>query len=72
MGVETKANTLLDGGAPERGHSASLEPIAQLGDALGSVGTVSSAPYVVYAYVVDAAELGVAQAAKERRRVNGR
>ena len=63
MGVETKANTLLDGGAPERGHSASLEPIAQLGDAHRDVGAV--------AITVDAAELVVVQTAG-RVCVNGR
>ena len=44
-------------GAPQRGHGAPLEPLAQLGDALGGVGAVPPA--------VDAAELVVGQAAKE-------
>ena len=38
MGADTKANTILEGGgALQRGHSASLEPLAQRNDAL-SVG----------------------------------
>ena len=44
------------GGALEPGHSASLETLAQLVDALGDVGAV--------AHWVEAAELVVAQAAK--------
>ena len=55
----TQKRTLLGGGALERGHSASLEPLAQLGDALCGVGAV--------AMTVDAAELVVAQTAKEGR-----
>ena len=41
-----------------------MDPLAQLGDALCSVG--AAAP------LIEAAELVIAQAAKERRRVNGR
>ena len=63
MGADTKANTRV-GGALERGHRASLERLAQLGDALGSVGAL--------AIVVEAAELVVGQASKGRRSVNGR
>ena len=63
MGADTRKRTLLGGGALERGHGTSLEPLAQLGDALGGVGAFSIA--------VDAAELVIAQAAKGRRSVNG-
>ena len=38
MGIDTKANTRANG-APQRGHRASLERLAQLGDALGGVAT---------------------------------
>ena len=35
MGADTKANTILEGGgALQRGHSASLEPLAQRNGAL--------------------------------------
>ena len=51
-------------GAPQRGHGAPLEPLAQLGDALGGVGALAT--------TVDAAELVTAQAATGRRGVNGR
>ena len=54
----------MGGDAPERGHGASPERLAQLGDALGGVGAV--------AMNVDAAELVAGQAAKGRRSVNGR
>ena len=50
--------------ALERGHSAALERLAQLGDALSGVGAVAA--------LVDAAERVVGQAAKGRRSVNGR
>ena len=40
MGADRKANT-RGGGALERGHGAALEPLAELGDALGSVGPVA-------------------------------
>ena len=62
-GVDRKAST-RGGGALERGHGAPLERLAELGDALGSVGA--------FATGFDAAETVVGQAAKERRRVNGR
>ena len=64
MGADRKANTLGRRGALERGHGAPVEPLAQLGDALGSVGS-TAAP-------VEATELVLGQAAKERRHVNGR
>ena len=59
MGADTKANTLGRWGALEFGHGAALERLAQLGDALGGVGTD--------ARIIDAAELIVAQAATGRR-----
>ena len=61
MGVDRSTR---GGGALERGHVASLERLAELSDALGSVGAGPPAG--------DAAEFVVGQAAKERRRVNGR
>ena len=54
-GVDRKANT-RGGGALERGHGAPLEPLAQLGDAVGGV--------VAFAIPVEAAELVRRQAAK--------
>ena len=64
MGVDRKANT-QGGGALERGHGAPLEPLAQLDDAVGGVGTVAKQ--------VDAAELVRRQAAKVGSgSVNGR
>ena len=63
-GADTRKRTLLGGGAPERGHGTSLEPLEQLGDALGGVGAVT--------LIIEAAELVAAQAAKGRRSVNGR
>ena len=59
-----KVNTLVGGGALQRGHGAPLEPLAQLGDALGGVGAVT--------IIIEAVEPVVAQAAKGRRSVNGR
>ena len=53
----TQKRTLLGGCALERGHSASLEPLAQLDDALSGVGAA--------AIGVDAAELVVGQTTKE-------
>ena len=50
-----KANTTVGGSALERSHRASLEPLAQLGDAFRGVGAVAKH--------VDAAELVVGQAA---------
>ena len=58
MGVDRKAR-MQGGGALERGHGAPLERLAQLGDALCSVG--AAAP------LIEAAELVVGQAAKGRR-----
>ena len=61
----TQKQPLWGGGALERGHGAPLEPLAQLGDALGGVGAV--------AILMEAAELVPGQAAGERRKyVNGR
>ena len=60
----TEMRTLGRVGAPQRGHGAPLEPLAQLGDALGGVGAV--------AMTVDAAEMVIIQAATGRRSVNGR
>ena len=57
MGVDRKANT-QGGGALERGHGAPLEPLAQLDDALRSIG---AGP------LGDAAEQVVGQTAKGRR-----
>ena len=54
----------MGGDAPERGHGASPERLAQLGDALGGVGAAAAK--------IKAAELVSAQAAKGRRSVNGR
>ena len=65
MGADTKANTLLGGGALERGHGAALERLAQLDDALRSVGAV--------AFEVEAAELVRLQTAQVGSgSVNGR
>ena len=60
----TQKRTLGGGGALERGHGAPLERLAQLGYALGGVGTA--------AVPTNATELVVTQAAKGRRSVNGR
>ena len=51
----TQKQTLWGGGALERGHSAPLEPLAQLRDALGGVGAIAER--------VEAAELIVGQTA---------
>ena len=62
MGADTKANTRANtrgGGALERGHRASLERLAQLGDTLGGVGAAPPGG--------EAAELVVGQTAKGRR-----
>ena len=61
MGVDRKTN-YLGRGALERSHGASLEPLAQLGDALRGVG---ASPLVV-----KAAELVTGQAAKLGKRVS--
>ena len=55
-GADRKANT-RGGGALERGHGATLEALAQLGDALGGVGAVAA--------TIDAAELVAEQAASK-------
>jgi len=55
-------------GAPERGHGADLEPLAQLGDAHGGVGTLD----ITILILVETTELVASQAAKGRRSVNGR
>jgi len=52
MGADTKSNT-WGAGAPERGHGAPLEALAQLGDAQGGVGT----PDIAITIFDDAAEL---------------
>ena len=62
-GADTKANT-RGGSALERGQGAPLEPLAQLGDALGGVGAVT--------VPVEATELVAGQTAKGKRSVNGR
>ena len=59
MGADTKASTGADGG-PERGHSALLQHLAQLDDALSGVGAL--------AMVVDAAELIGSKAAGTNKR----
>ena len=61
-GADTKANTRVSS-ALERDHGATLEPLAELGDALGGVDAVT--------LIIETAELAVGQAAKERRSVNG-
>ena len=66
--MDRKANALGRRGALKRGHCAPLEPLAQLGDALGGVGTLDFAIIIL----VEAAELVVIQAGKGRRSVNGR
>ena len=58
--MDRKANALGRRGALKRGHGAPLEPLAQLGDALGGVGTLDFAIIIL----VEAAELVVIQAAK--------
>ena len=68
MGADTKSNTRV-AGAPERGHGASLEALAQLVNALGGVGTLDIA--IIHIKVrVEAAELVATQAAKGRRGVS--
>ena len=64
MGADKNASD-RGGGALERGHGAPLEPLAQLGDALGGVGAAAA--------LVDAAELVAGQAGKVGSgSVNGR
>ena len=60
-GADIKANAFGAGGALERGHGAPLEPLAQLGDALGGVGAT--------ALPVEAAELVFVQAAMSGARM---
>ena len=67
-GADKKTNYSRGGGALERRHGTPLEALAQLGDALGSVGTASIAIVVS----VDAAEHVISQAAREGMSVNGR
>ena len=62
-GADTKANT-RGGGALERGHRASLERLAQLGNALSGVGAVAPS--------IEAAELVVGQTVSTGMSVNGR
>ena len=57
QGALTRKQTLQGGGALQRGHGAPLEPLAELGDALGGVGAV--------AITIDTAELVAGQTAKE-------
>ena len=57
----TQKQTLWGGGALERGHGALLEPLAQLGDTLGSVGAM--------ALPVEAAELVAGQTAMSGARM---
>ena len=61
MGADTRANT-MGWCAPERGHVALLEPLAQLGDALRGVGAA--------AFIIEAAELVPGQAATRERGVS--
>ena len=62
----TRNRTLGGCGALERGDRAPLEPLAQLGDAQGGVGTLDIA-IIIH---VEAAELVAIQAAKGRRGVS--
>ena len=66
MGADTKANTFGGSGALERGDRAPLEPLAQLGDAYGCVGTLDilARELAIISIPVDAAELVLSQAAK--------
>ena len=68
MGADTKSNARV-AGAPERGHGASLEALAQLGDALRGVGTLDIATIHIKVRV-EAAELVATQAAKGKRGVS--
>ena len=72
MGADTK-RTPPGGDAPERGHGAPLEPLAQLGDAQGRVGALDIACIMIFIIFPDAAEPVAIQAAKgEGGSVNGR
>ena len=55
----TRERALRCGGALERGDGAALEPLAQLGDALGGVGARTTG------VIVEAAELVAGQAASK-------
>ena len=67
-GADMRANT-RGGGALERGHGALLERLAQLGNALGGVGTLD----ITITIFVEAAELVRGQAASTGKgSVNGR
>ena len=55
----TQKQPLWGGGALERGHGAPLEPLAQLGDALGGVGALK---LPCAAILVDAAQRVLSQA----------
>ena len=64
MSAGTDRANARSGCALERGHPASLECLAQLGDALGGVGAFS---------ILDAAQRVVGQAVSiQKRRVSGR
>ncbi len=64
MGIDRKSYTRAHR-APQRGHGALLEPLAQLGDALSGV--------LALTIIVEAAELVIVQTAKVRScSVNGR
>ena len=63
MGIDTKSELYSrGGGALERGHSAPLEPLAQLRDTLSSVGAIAA--------VIEAAELVAGQTAKGKEVVS--
>ena len=57
QGALTRKRTLWGGGALERGHSAPLEPLAQLFDALRGVGALD-----LSTKIVEATKLVVGQA----------
>ena len=64
MGIDRKSYTRAHR-APQRGHGALLEPLAQLGDALSGV--------LALTIIVEAAEMVIVQTAKVRScSVNGR
>ena len=60
-GADINANT-RGGSALERGHGASLEPLAQLGYALGGEGAIAA--------TIEATELVAGQAAKGKEEVS--
>ena len=61
MGADTRANT-MGWCTLERGHVALLEPLEQLGDALGGVGAA--------AFIIETTELVPGQAATRERGVS--